>query len=424
MTTRLAREEDRSAVRTLLSAVENMPDAARAAALTAFDDAVAGRGERRCVVAVEGEGPGEAALGFACFVPVPMALAAVDMEWVVVRKGLRARDLVERLVAGVAEAASPGAPVTVRFQGGHWQRGGADPHLLDAAGMERIGGIDGFFGPDDPLIVFVARRGRTRDVEFDPTSPAALFDAAFSFRDFAFERNFLLACAERFGARPVRRAASWACGTGRHLLAFADLGVEGVGIDETPELLALGAALREARGAAPITWIEGALDARPDAPKVDLSFCMLSAVHRAASETAIVAHLDAAAALLAPGGIHVIEATLPVDATPEGNTQTIWTERRGNYVIASRFRIAAEQRAKDGTVQTFLDVRCRRHDEPGTVGALQQQERWLVPTAAQWRALVERSQSFQIGALLGDFHLDVAWDQPGAWRIVVVLRRV
>jgi hypothetical protein len=146
-------------------------------------------------------------------------------------------------------------------------------------------------------------------------------------------------------------------------------------------------------------------------------------VHRVGSEGGLVRHLQAAAALLAPGGVHVLEATLPVDATPQGNTQTTWTERRGAWLVQSRFRIAADDTAADGTVPTFLDVRCRRHDSQAIVGSIHQQERWIVPGIDDWRRIVEASGAFSFAAALGDFHLDVAWDQPGAWRMILVLRR-
>ncbi len=38
--------------------------------------------------------------------------------------------------------------------------------------------------------------------------------------------------------------------------------------------------------------------------------------------------------------------------------------------------------------------------------------------------VVARAGGFAVAALLGDFQLDVPLDQPGAWRLLVVLRRV
>lgn len=420
--TRLAKEGDRSAIAGLVAGIPGLPAQARDAVLASVDGAFLDGASVYVVVAVEGDGPGESAIGFACASRVPLAHAAVDVHWIVARRGLRARDIVEALVTGVAKVASPSA-VTVRFSGGTWQRGGLDPYLFDAVGMTRIGILEDFYGPDDPLVVFAVRAGGAREVDFEPGSPAALYDAAFGYRDIASECRFLLACAERFGALPVRRAASWGCGSARHLLTLGESGIGAVGVDENEELLGLATRLRAARDLAPATFVPGPLDRPAVADPVDLSFSMLSAVHRVGSEGGLVRHLQAAGALLAPGGVHVLEATLPVDATPQGNTQTTWTERRGSWLVQSRFRIAADDRAADGTVPTFLDVRCRSHDSQAVVGSIHQQERWIVPTIEDWRRIVEASGVFSLAAALGDFHLDVAWDQPGAWRMILVLRR-
>jgi hypothetical protein len=374
----------------------------------------------RCYVACDERG---APAAFVCCRPVPLARATVDIEWLVAigeDAAVRVRELVACLRDG---ALAP--PVTVRFLSGRWQRGGLDGHVLDAAGMTRAGAIESFYGRGDDLVVFVARGARATTDLFDPMNAAALCDAAFAYRDFAFERDFLLACAARHGTRKVRRAASWGCWAGRHLLAFAEKGIDGVGIDESPSALALAEAAFEADDSeAPrASWILSRLDEPVDAAPVDLSFAMLSAVHRVGSAASMVRHLKSVADLLAPGGVHVIEATLPVDATPEGNTQTVWSERRGDLEITSRFRILFDRRTRQGAVPTVLEVRCRKHGSLEIVGSFHQDELWLVPDAAGWRDLVARVGRFELVALLGDFQLDVSWDQPGAWRMIVVLRR-
>jgi len=101
----------------------------------------------------------------------------------------------------------------------------------------------------------------------------------------------------------------------------------------------------------------------------------------------------------------------------------VWTERRGDLEITSRFRILVERRARSGAVPTVLTVRCKKAEEDTLVGSFHQEELWLVPDADRWRDLVREAGRFEIAALLGDFQLDVAWDQPGAWRMIVVLRR-
>ncbi len=420
MHVREGQPEDAAQLERLLGDVPGMPDRIRAAARESLREALAGR---RCLVAGR---PDEPPAAYLTFDPVPLARSATDIGWLVPSHdpGGKPKDAVETLVAALRDGRF-GPSSIVRFSSGHWQRGGLDAHVLDAAGMARAGAVESFFGRGDDLVLFVARPPRSGLSAFDPTSAAALYDAAFAYRDFAFERDFLLACAARFGTRKVLRAASWGCWTGRHLLALADRGIDAVGIDEASEALALAdATFREdCEGPNDATWVLARLDEPVGEPQVDLSFAMLSAVHRVGSAESMVRHLRSVAALLAPGGVHVIEATLPADATREGNTQTVWTERRGDLEITSRFRILVERRARSGAVPTVLDVRCKQSGDEGVLGSFHQEELWIVPDEAGWRDLVARAGGFAIAAILGDFQLDVRWDQAGAWRMILVLRR-
>lgn len=406
----------------------SLPEAARREVRAAF----VATGARRAIVLGRhgrGESQADACDGLAVVSPISAVASAFDVGWFLVRPGDGAVERARRLLARVRDELSKGGPATLRFVGGRVHRGFEDAHLLDAAGFERRGRVAGFYGPDDDLVLFTAVATPRPDVPFDPTSPVALADAAFAYRDFVAERDFLLACARAHGLRPVRRVASWSCGSGRHLRAFAELGIDGVGIDEDPEQLDLARRLYGSMGRATSLWLESPLDAVPrgalDGPPIDLSFAMLSSCHRLSSEAALIASLRAAASLLAPGGVHVVEATHPSDVDGTTRESTIaWTELRDRFAIHSRFRLHVEARGEDGLVPAILDVRCREQGSGDTVGVLQQHERWLVPGAGRWVELVARAGGFAVAALLGDFQLDVPWDQPGAWRLLVVLRRV
>lgn len=369
---------------------------------------------------------GDRLVGVISFARVPLATAGYDISWLIVEPGELSVERVARLLGAVREAVANDTTAHVRFIGGAVHRGGADPHLLDAAGLERRGRVPEFFGAEDDLLMFATTFAAESTLPLEPTSPAALYDAAFAYRDFTAEREFLLACARAHGTRTVKRIASWACASGRHVHAFADAGFEGLGIDDSAELCELATRLSPSfRDAQSVAFVVGPLDAKIDAPEeVDLSFTMLSAVHRLTSEAAIEAHLDAAAALLAVGGVHVIEATHPSDTDPLHAKTVAWTELRGQFAVQSRFNLDVRHRAADGTLTATLDVRCTDTRSHAVVATLQQQERWLVPDVAGWQRIVAHNGRFELAAVLGDFHLDVACDQPGAWRAILVLRRV
>lgn len=364
----------------------------------------------------------ERLIGLVCFGRVPFAYAGFEITWLLVRQIGDVVAHVTNLVDAVRVTVAADGPAFLRFVGGAVHRGGLDPSVLEAAGLERRGRVPTFYGPDDDLLVYASSFAPIAALPVEPTTGAALYDAAFGYRDFAAEREFLLACARAHGHRPVARVASWACGAGRHLHAFADVGIEGVGIEDDAELLELGQRLGDAhRGRSGFHFIASPLDAPLDGPIVDLSFTMLSAVHRLSSEAGMIAHLEAAASILAASGVHVIEATHPSDL--DESKVVAWTELRDRFAIHSRFVLDPKLRAKDGTVPASLDVRCTDVTRGVLVSTLHQQERWLVPDLAAWRRIVEKSGLFEIAAILGDFQLDVSAEQAGAWRTILVLRR-
>lgn len=368
---------------------------------------------------------GKRVVGVVCFARVPLAAAGYEITWLIVEPGDGIVERLTRLLDAVRYAVANDSSAHVRFIGGAAHRGGVDPHVLDAAGLERRGRVPDFYGPEDDLFVYAATFAAETTLPLEPTSPAALYDAAFGYRDFSAERDFLLACARTYGERPVRRIASWACASGRHVHAFADLGIEGLGIDESAELCELGRHLSSSFRDAPTSdFVVAPLDERVEAPEVDLSFTMLSAIHRLTSEASIAAHLDAAAELLGVGGVHVIEATHPSDLEVARAKTVAWTELRGHFAVHSKFILDVKRRAADGTLTATLDVRCNDTRANTVVATLQQQERWLVPDAEGWARIVAKSGRFEIVAMLGDFNLDIGEGQAGAWRTILVLRRV
>src|SRR5262249_5589075 len=147
------------------------------------------------------------------------------------------------------------------------------------------------------------------DAPFAPEDDASLIDAAFGYRDYAAERDFFLACARRFGTRDVKRVLAWACGPARHLSAFPEAGIAGVGADGSDAMLASARRITAARASSPgVTLVRADLHELPAIAPADLSFVPLSSIHQLAAPAAMETHLRHAASLLLPGGVHVIEA--------------------------------------------------------------------------------------------------------------------
>jgi hypothetical protein len=154
----------------------------------------------------------------------------------------------------------------------------------------------------------------------------------------------------------------------------------------------------------------------------DLSIVPLSSIHQLTTPEAIAAHLRHAAALLRPGGVHVIEATHPSDLTPSGVSRTEWTEVRGDKTVDARFRMHIDRITPGRVVPTTLEVVCGAKTGQKTRSLVQQGE-WYIPDLAGWKHIVAQVREFELAAILGDFRVDVPYEHPSAWRLILVLKR-
>jgi ubiquinone/menaquinone biosynthesis C-methylase UbiE len=300
-------------------------------------------------------------------------------------------------------------------------------HFYDATGFGRAGLIEDFYAPGDDLIIYSKRVSGEVAPPVVDIGEASLIDAAFGYRDYASERDFLLACARHFGTRAPRRVLAWACGTGRHLSAFADVGVVGVGVDASETLLAYGRRLVGQRSADPsITFERAHLDEHPALEKVDLSFVLLSSIHQLLTPEAIESHLRQAARLLHPGGLHVIEATHPQDLIGQKSSGTEWTEVRGDRVVDARFRMHLSRMSPSHVVPVTLEVVCstRSRTRSDERQSMVQESQWFVPDVNEWQAIAGAVPELSLVAQLGDFHVDVPLQHPAAWRLILVFRKL
>jgi ribosomal protein S18 acetylase RimI-like enzyme len=373
--------------------------------------------------------PGEGAerlAGYLCYGRTPMTTSTFDLYWLATSPDFARKGIATGLVATMeSEIAREGGGL-VRVETASHDDHGAAAHFYDALGFSRAAVIDDFYAPGDDLLIFTKRIRREGAPSAPATDLAALYDAAFSYRDYVAERDFLLACAKRFGSREVRRVLAWACGPARHLSAFAELGITGVGADVSEAMIDYARRTVGAR----VLFERADLDERPDIEPVDLSFVPLSSIHQLTTPDALQRHLSVAASLLRPGGVHVIEATHPADLLPSGVNQTQWTEVRGDQVIDARFRMHIDRVTSERVVPVTLEVVCspkRNGQSPSPapkVSTLRQEDLWFIPDLAGWHRVIAEVPELKLAGALGDFNVDVPFERPEAWRLILVLKRV
>lgn len=441
---------DRPLLKELLTELAAFTTEERAVALELVDDRLSrpDSDDYRFILSVStepgtGDGaPPERLVGYVCYGRTPMTRTTYDLYWLGTSPDFARSGVARGLVATMeAEIAGEGGGI-IRVETGSREGHGAAVHFYDALGFSRTATIPDFYAPGDDLIIFTRRVSVAGASSLPALDEAALYDAAFGYRDYAAEREFFLTCARRFGAREVRRVLAWACGPARHVWAFADVGVDGIGADASEAMIAYAQRLARSGGdgsrssngllsrGPEVRFVKAALDERPDvgAP-IDLSFVPLSSIHQLGDPAAIEAHLRLAAEVLKPGGVHVIEATHPADLTPSGVHHTEWTEVRGDQMIDARFRMHLDRR-EGQRVPVTLEVVCSASKKGAAASStrsaarLRQEDRWYIPDLDGWRAVVARVPEFTLAAALGDFNVDVPFEHAAAWRLILVLRRV
>ena len=428
---------DRSLLAALLESLSAFTEEERAVALELIDHRLAhpSSDDYRFILSffsAEGSAEPEALAGYLCYGRTPMTQSTYDLYWIGTAPAHARSGVARGLLASLeGEIAREGGGL-IRVETVSREGPGAAVHFYDAVGFGRTATVADFYAPGDDLIIFTKRIRVEAAGGAAPGDETALYDAAFSYRDYAAERDFLLACARRFGGREVRRVIAWSAGPGRHLKAFVDAGVGGAGTDPSAAMIAYAQRLLGGRagGGAEARFVRAALDERPDVdPPVapaDLSFVLLSSIHLLTTPAAVERHLRVAAELLRPGGLHVIEATHPADLTPSGVNHTEWTDVRGDTTVDARFRMHVDRLTPDRVVPVTLEVVRTTGKKGAGSGAprFKQEDRWYIPEVEGWRAIVARVPELQLVATLGDFNVDVPFEHAAAWRLILVLKKV
>jgi hypothetical protein len=370
-----------------------------------------------------------------------MTQSTYDLYWVATSPDFARMGVARGLVAAMEDEIAREGGGMIRVETGSREGHSAAAHFYDSLGFGRSAVLDDFYGPDDDLLIFTKRVTTGRDVSFHEMDEAALYDAAFGYRDYAAERDFLLACARDYGERDVKRVLAWSGGAGRHLFAFADVGIHGIGADASKAMIAYARRIAGPRrigigGKPDITFVRADLDEKPKVPRallpVDLSFVPLSSVHTLTTPKELEKHLKVAATLLAPGGVHVIEATHPADLTPAGVSHTEWTEVHGDTIVDARFRMHIERMSPERVLPVSLEVTCTTKTAGSTSNgaggkptpALKQDAEWFIPDLDGWRAVLANVPDLSLAAALGDFNVEVPFEHQSAWRLILVLKRV
>lgn len=242
---------------------------------------------------------------------------------------------------------------------------------------------------------------------------AEAYRIAFSWRNWAREVAFLREAFRRHGRGELRRVLDLACGPGDHLLALAAAGLEAVGLDLSPEMVALC----RRRGA---DATEGDMRSFRLAHPVDMTTLMMDSLAYLLSPGEMLDHLASVAEAVRPGGVYVVEATHPRDhLTSRRSTCNDWTAEEAGVRVRTRW--GSEGDPFD-PVSQVRQVSVRVEVEDGAVHVAQAPQRaW---TWGEVQLAVAASPAWELAAAYGALDMEQPFDDSqSAWRMVCVLRR-
>jgi SAM-dependent methyltransferase len=159
---------------------------------------------------------------------------------------------------------------------------------------------------------------------------ARWYDAIYDARgkDYEHEASAILEVVGPLSS-PVRSLLDVACGTGRHLQAFAGRVDEVVGVDASPAMLRLAAD----RLGPDVRLVEADFVSLDLGRRFDLVTCLFSSIGHVADGAGLDAAIAAMARHVAPGGLLVVEPWLTPEAVREGHVDLV-TARTDEGVVA------------------------------------------------------------------------------------------
>ena len=152
--------------------------------------------------------------------------------------------------------------------------------------------------------------------------------------DWVAEFKFLEAAFKKHVTGKTKRVFEPACGTGRLLYRMAKAGYTTAGLDLNDKAIAYCNERLKKHGLKETAWVADMCDFTVKKP-FDAAFNTINSFRHLNSEKATVAHFQAMASAIRPGGIYALGFHLtPLEGIP--TDEESWSARRGNLQINTR----------------------------------------------------------------------------------------
>jgi SAM-dependent methyltransferase len=247
---------------------------------------------------------------------------------------------------------------------------------------------------------------------------AALYDLAFSYRDFPRESRFLSMLYEARRGRKPRTFLELAAGPGRHALEMQAAGVTATALDVVPEMAEYARNKAAERGV-DLDYLVADMTRFETARRFDLAACMLCSGTYLITDAAFRSHLGAVHAALTEDGMYVLELPHPSELD-RPKTKGEWTMRDAAGELFVEW--IEDETARDGNTwlaRVRFEYRPLEGSAPRIVSDASRQRDF---TPAEIESFAAET-GFLVEDVFGALDENIALDHEKAWRMLVVLRR-
>lgn len=256
---------------------------------------------------------------------------------------------------------------------------------------------------------------------------ARFYDIAFGWRDVVAECEFMLNRYLNANGQAPRRVLEVACGPGLHTRYFAAQGINAIGLDLNPAMLAYAKA-QPGGDDRDLSWLLADMrDFTLDAP-VDLAYCLMDSLSHLLTLDELLAHLNTIGYYVNPNGLYILEQSHPRDAfadsTPGIEPEWEMEDESGEIRVHTCWGQAED--AFDFTTQIGqLTVSMVAYRDNLEIFRTQEQVPSRLWLAGEIDAAVRASKTWRIRERFGAMGDQVAWqsDAP-AYRMVSVLEKI
>jgi SAM-dependent methyltransferase len=174
-----------------------------------------------------------------------------------------------------------------------------------------------------------------------------LYDVAFTWEFLSIEIDRLQQCFATFAAGPVRRLLEPACGTGRFLLRWPELGYRVTGYDRSPGMLAFARERLRTLGPGRVAGLVAAdMRSAAFAPVFDAAYNAVNSIGYLLADEDLRSHLAVTARSLRPGGVYVVQISCAHEEDEEPEPPDEWTCERDGLRVSTVWRVVREDRRR------------------------------------------------------------------------------